>query len=82
MLFMKNQVCKIISFGDVAGGLGVLMDGWKVQEMVGRLGRPLGDLGRLPRSFSSIRPQNRPLQENLHDVLETYRIPCISIGYN
>jgi len=76
--FMKNQVCKLISFGDVAGSLGRLMDGWKVQEMVERFGGPLGDLGRLPRGFPSIRPQNKPLQENLQDVLETYRISCIS----
>jgi len=79
---MKNQVCKLISFGDVAGGLEMLVDGWKVQEMVVRFGRPLGDLGWLPRGFPSIRPQNRPLQENLQDVLETYMIPCSSIGYN
>ncbi len=66
---------KYISFGDVAGGLGMLVDGWKVQVMAGRFGGPLGDLGRIPRGFPSIRPQNRPLQENLQDVLKTYRIP-------
>lgn len=71
MLFMKNQVCKLISFGDVAGVLGMLVDEWKVQEMVGRFGRPLGDLRRLPRGFPSIRPQNKLLQKNLQDVLET-----------
>ena len=67
-------MCKLISFGDVAGGLGMLVDGWKVQKMVGRFGRPFGDLGWLPRGFPSIRPQNRLLQENLQDVLETYKI--------
>ena len=40
MLFMKNQVCKLISFGDVAGGLEMLVDGWKVQEMDGMFRRP------------------------------------------
>lgn len=50
--------------------------------MVGRFGRPLGELGWLPRGFASVRPQNRPLLENLQDVLETYRIPCISTEYN
>ena len=77
---MKYQVCKLISLGDVAGGLGMLVDGWKVQEMVGRFWGPLGDLGRLSRGFPSIQPQNGPLQENLQDVLETYMIPYISTG--
>jgi len=65
MLFMKSQVCKLISVGDVVGGLRVLTDGWKVQEMTGRFGGPLGDLVRLPRCFPSIQPQKRPLYENL-----------------
>lgn len=62
----------------MVGGLGFLVDGWKVQEMVGRFGRPLGDLGRFHRRFPSIQPQTRPLQ----DVVETYKIHCISIGYS
>jgi len=33
--------------------------------MVGRFGRPLGDLVWLPGGFPSIHPQIRPLQENL-----------------
>jgi len=33
-------------------------------------------------AFPSIQPQNRSLQENLQDVLKTYKILCISIGYN
>lgn len=45
MLFMKNQVCKLIYFGDVAGGLGTLVDGWRVQEMVGSLGDSWVTLG-------------------------------------
>ena len=77
---MKSQVCKLISLGDVTGGLGGLMDGWKVQEKARRFGGPLGDLGRIPRGFPSIRPQKSPLQENLQDVLETYKIPYISTG--
>ena len=56
---------KLISFGDVIGGLEMLVDGWKAQEMVGMFGRPLGDLGWLPIGFPSIWPQNKPLQENL-----------------
>jgi len=48
--------------------------------MVGRFGRPLGDLVWISRGFPSIRPQNRPLQENLQYVQKTYKIPCISIG--
>ena len=76
---MQNQICKLISCGDVASGLRMFEDGWKVYEMVGWCGRPLGDLWGLPRGFPSIQPQNSPLQENLQDVLETYRIPCISI---
>lgn len=50
--------------------------------MVGRFGGPLGDLVWLLGGFPSIRPQNRPLQENLKDVLETYKIPCISTRYS
>jgi len=50
--------------------------------MVGSFERHLGDIVWLPRDFPSIRPQNRPLQENLQDVLETYRIPSISTRYN
>ena len=50
--------------------------------MVKSLGRSLGDFVWLPRGFPSIRCQNRPLQENLQGVLETYRIPCIYIGYS
>jgi len=46
--------------------------------MVVRLGRPLGNLVWLPRYFPSIQPQNRPLEENLQDVLEVYKIPYIS----
>ena len=65
MFFMKNQVCELISFGDVACGLRMLMDGWKVQEMVGRFWRPLGYLDRFLKGFPSIWPQNSPLQENL-----------------
>ena len=42
--------------------------------MVGRLGIPLGDLVWLPRGFPLIRPQDRPLQENLQDPLKTYKI--------
>ena len=50
--------------------------------MVGRFERPLVDLVWLPIAFPLIRPQNRSLQENLQDVLQTYRIPCISTEYN
>jgi len=50
--------------------------------MVGRFGRPLVDLVWFPRGFPLIQPQNRPLQESLQDVLETYKIPCISTGYS
>ena len=33
-------------------------------------------------AFPSIHPQNGPLQEDLQDVLKSYRIPYISIGYS
>ena len=71
---MQNQVGKLIAFVDVTGELRMFMDGWKGYEMVGWCGGPLGSFWWLPRGFPSIRPQNRPLQENLQDVLETYKM--------